>query len=152
MKQIIENTSKNQDIILSLGIFIFSIGFLIVGLSSYFQYNFNNSTKILFFPQGITMIFYGTLGFISSTHQFINLYFKVGEGFNEFDKEKGKIKIYRNNFPGTNANIEYLLKDILRIKTIFKIKNKKTLFNYLIYCINLNNNKIVKIKEEIIKL
>lgn len=121
MKQIIENNSKNLDILLSSSIFLFSIGFLITGLLSYFKNDFTNSINLLFFPQGITMIFYGTLGIISSIHQLANLYFEVGNGFNEFNKEKGTIKIYRNNFPGTNSTVdfEYPIKDILRKKTIF---------------------------------
>lgn len=122
MKQIIENNNKNLDLILSFTIFLFSVGFLFTGSLSYFKYNFTNSINLLFFPQGITMIFYGSIGLISSIHQFLNLYFKVGDGFNEFNKEKGIIKIYRKNLPGKNSsiNIEYPIKDILRKKTIFK--------------------------------
>ena len=93
MKQIIENNSKNLDLILSLIILLFSIGFFVTGSLSYFQNDFTKSIKLLFFPQGITMIFYISLGLISNINQLSTLYFKVGDGFNEFDKEKETLRI-----------------------------------------------------------
>lgn len=96
-----------------------SLGFFIVGLSSYLGYNlifFLNSTEILFFPQGITMFLYGTLGLLISINQFLVLYWKVGEGYNEFNKTSGKMTIYRKGFPGKKEDvmITYPLNDILR--------------------------------------
>jgi restriction endonuclease S subunit len=96
-----------------------SLGFFIVGISSYLGYNlvfFLNSTEILFFPQGITMLVYGTLGLLISINQFLVLYWKIGEGYNEFNKLNGKMTIYRKGYPGKNEDvmINYPLNDILR--------------------------------------
>lgn len=68
------------------------------------------------------MFFYGSIGLIISTSQFLILYWKVGEGYNEFNKEKGTVKIYRKGYPGKNSSSEveltYEIKDILRIYNI----------------------------------
>ena len=60
----ITNKQKNNDILFSLIMLLGSIGFLIAGISSYFKTN-----EIIFFPQGITMCFYGTCGLIISSYQ-----------------------------------------------------------------------------------
>ena len=51
----------------ALVIFIGSTGFVLTGLSSFFLTDippFINSTNIVFFPQGLLMMLYGSLGFI----------------------------------------------------------------------------------------
>lgn len=71
----IKNKEKNADLLLSAIMLIGSIGFLIVGISSYTKYNlidFLNAKEILFFPQGLTMSFYGVLGSIISVYQVKN--------------------------------------------------------------------------------
>lgn len=100
-------------------------GFLIAGISSYLRFNiipFLDASQIIFFPQGATMCFYGSLGLILSINQFIITFLKVGEGYNEFDKDKGTIKIFRKGFPGKNSDIDinYPLKDIVRCRNCFK--------------------------------
>ena len=45
-------------------LFLGGIGFLLAGMSSYFKVNllpFTNTTDLVFIPQGLVMIFYGTL-------------------------------------------------------------------------------------------
>lgn len=125
---IIEKISNEQEILdylLSLGIFSGSLGFLSVGISSYLKYNllpFLNADKIVFFPQGVTMSFYGMLGIIISLYQLITLYLAVGQGYNEYNKEKGMVIIYRKGYPGKNKNIylTYKIEDIVRIKKLFR--------------------------------
>jgi hypothetical protein len=42
-------------------------GFLLAGLSSYFKINllpFTNPTELVFIPQGLVMMFYGTLSLV----------------------------------------------------------------------------------------
>lgn len=95
------------------------LGFFIAGLSSYLKQNliyFINVDQITFFPQGLTMSFYGTCGILVSLNQIRILFFKIGEGFNEFNKEKGIMKIYRKGFLGkeSDINITHPLKDIVR--------------------------------------
>lgn len=57
-----------------------------------------------------------TLGLILSINQLYILKSRVGEGFNEFNKINGLMKIFRKGFPGKNSdvNIVYPLSDILR--------------------------------------
>jgi len=65
------------------------------------------------------MCFYGTCAIIVSINQIRILLNNVGEGYNEFDKDKGLMKIYRKGFKGkdSDVNIVYSLMDIVR-KTV----------------------------------
>lgn len=130
---ILEEKIKEENLIikyfLNTVIFLGSFGFLTVGISSYLKLNiipFLDASEIIFFPQGITMSIYGTLGLLLSINQILILYLKIGEGYNKFDKQKGTMEIYRRGFPGKNSdiNITYPLNDILRspIKRKTKIK------------------------------
>lgn len=118
-KELIIEPNKEIKYLFNVIILLGATGFLIVGLSSYLMHNiifFLDASKIIFFPQGITMLFYGTLGTIISINQFLVLILKVGEGYNEFNKLDGTMKIVRKGFPGKNSNIDitYPLTDILR--------------------------------------
>lgn len=100
-----------------------SLGFLIAGISSYLNKDLLpliDSEKILFFPQGLTMSFYGLAGTILSINQIILLYLKIGEGYNEFNKEKGEIIVFRKKSYNEKDNIEltYKITDIVRNKSI----------------------------------
>lgn len=124
-KEYILETDKLIKYILNLIILMGSLGFLIVGISSYIKYNlliFLKADQIIFFPQGLTMCFYGFFGTIISINQTKILLTNVGEGYNEFDKKKDIMKIYRKGLNGKNSdiNITYSLKDILRNKTYKK--------------------------------
>nr|ALO21696.1 hypothetical chloroplast RF4 [Stephanosphaera pluvialis] len=113
-----------------------SCGFLITGLSSYYGTNLVPFLQVLpfytvvpeggatvsFFPQGLLMSFYGTLGFLLSFYWWFNIFWNVGGGFNEFNKKEGKIRIFRWGYPGKNRRIDlsYLLKDVEAIKVELK--------------------------------
>lgn len=112
--------------IFNASILLGGIGFLTVGVSSYIKNNlipFLNADQIIFFPQGITMCFYGTCGIIVSINQIRIMLLKIGEGYNEFNKEKGIMQIYRKGIMGENSdvNIVYPLTDIVRKLNINKI-------------------------------
>lgn len=71
----IKNNEKLSDIVISTTMFLGSLGFLIVGVSSYLNIDiigFLNAKEIIFFPQGLTMCFYGVAGLIISTYQVRN--------------------------------------------------------------------------------
>lgn len=126
LREEIEEQDKIVKYIINCIMLLGSLGFLITGLSSYLKYNiisFLDASQIIFFPQGITMCFYGSLGLILSINQFTITFLKVGEGFNEFDKNKGTIRIFRKGFPGKNSdiNFNYALKDIVRCKSCCKL-------------------------------
>nr|YP_009185311.1 hypothetical chloroplast RF4 [Phacotus lenticularis]ALO63564.1 hypothetical chloroplast RF4 [Phacotus lenticularis] len=116
-------------------VFLGSCGFLFTGLSSYFntglssQNNslentlpFFGSQSISFFPQGLLMSFYGSLGFLLSIYWLFLIFWNVGGGFNEFNKKEGFIRIFRWGYPGKNRRIDlqYSLKDVEAIKVELK--------------------------------
>lgn len=123
-----------------------SCGFLVTGISSYLvqgqmnvsdldlasSENFNSigtifasflgSQNISFFPQGLLMSFYGSLGFLLSIYWLFLISWNVGGGFNEFNKKDGYIRIFRWGYPGKNRRIDlqYSLKDVEAIKVELK--------------------------------
>ena len=67
--------------LISITIFLGSLGFIISSISSYLKITivpFLYTNEIIFFPQGITMGFYGILGLILSINQLFILYWKIG--------------------------------------------------------------------------
>lgn len=109
-----------------------SCGFILAGISSYnagtstgtlLSYiPFLNLKDITFFPQGLLMSFYGGLGFLLSIYWMFLIFWNVGGGFNEFNKKKGFIRIFRWGYPGKNRRIDfsYSLKDVEAIKVELK--------------------------------
>nr|YP_009629550.1 hypothetical chloroplast RF4 [Chlorococcum tatrense]AYQ94334.1 hypothetical chloroplast RF4 [Chlorococcum tatrense] len=116
-------------------VFLGSFGFLLTGLSSYYQLNliapsdgesisalFPTVKDLSFFPQGLLMSIYGSLGFLLSFYWGFNIFWNVGGGFNEFNKKEGKIRVFRWGYPGKNRRIDlsYSLKDVEAIKVELK--------------------------------
>ena len=101
------------------------IGFLLAGLSSYFHTNFllvSDTSNLQFVPQGIALTFYGVAGSLLATYLWLMIVLNVGSGYNEFNKEKGKVTIYRLGFWGKNRRIEliYNLEDIQAVRAEIK--------------------------------
>ena len=89
-------------------LFIGGISFLFAGLSSYLKINllpFTNSTELTFIPQGLVMIFYGTLSISFSIYILLTLIWDIGSGYNEYNKIENLVKIVRKGFPGKNREI-----------------------------------------------
>lgn len=100
-------------------------GFLIVGISSYLQYDlvpFLSAKNIVFVPQGLVMCFYGSAGILLSIYLWLTIFWNVGEGYNEFDKGNGLVRIFRWGYPGKDRriNIVYDIKDIQAIRVEIK--------------------------------
>jgi hypothetical protein len=92
----------------SVFLFIGGLGFLLAGISSYFKINFlpfANPTELVFIPQGLVMMFYGTLSLGISIYIIITLLLNVGSGYNEYNKTENLVKIVRKGFPGKNREI-----------------------------------------------
>jgi len=92
----------------AVSLFLGGNGFLLAGLSSYFKINFlpfANPTELVFIPQGLVMIFYGTLSLGISLYVFITLVLDIGSGYNEYNKIENLVKIVRKGFPGKNREI-----------------------------------------------
>jgi hypothetical protein len=82
--------------------------FLLAGISSYLKINllpFANTTKLVFIPQGIVMMFYGTLSFGLSLYIITTLFWDIGSGYNEYNKIENLVKVVRRGFPGKNREI-----------------------------------------------
>nr|NP_045048.1 photosystem I assembly protein Ycf4 [Cyanidium caldarium]Q9TM19.1 RecName: Full=Photosystem I assembly protein Ycf4 [Cyanidium caldarium]AAF12998.1 unknown [Cyanidium caldarium] len=92
------------------------ISFFIVGFLSYFKAfehialfsRFVNS-DIRFIPQGITMIFYGTMAICLSIYIYFSIYYDIGAGYNEFNLISKKVVVFRKGFPGKNRLIKFVL-------------------------------------------
>jgi len=95
--------------IISIG----GIGFLLAGLSSYLKVNLilvSDPTQIQFIPQGVALLFYGVMGSLLALYLWLTILWNVGGGYNEFNKEKGLMTIFRQNYPGKNRVIELTTK------------------------------------------
>ena len=102
-------------------LFIGSSSFLITGILSYLNFPlsfFLRTQNIVFFPQGLVMCFYGTLGLIFSIYLWLTILWNIGGGYNEFNKKINKIHIFRWGFPGKNRRISliYSMDEIESIK------------------------------------
>ena len=89
-------------------LFLGGIGFLLAGISSYFKINllpFTNSTELVFIPQGLVMMFYGTLSFGISVYIVATVLLDIGGGYNEYNRIENLVKIVRKGFPGKNREI-----------------------------------------------
>ena len=92
----------------------FSLAFSNLGFSqnnNFLKLNDLNSDSttqidIPFFPQGLVLAFYGFLGLSFSFHLWLTLYWKIGGGFNEFNKKDQYVRIFRWGRPGKNRRID----------------------------------------------
>jgi|SRR5210317_120259 len=92
----------------SFFLLIGGLGFLLAGLSSYLKINlipFANPTELVFIPQGLVMMFYGTLSFGLSIYIFLTILLDIGGGYNEYNRMENLVKIVRKGFPGKNREI-----------------------------------------------
>ena len=89
-------------------LFIGGFSFLLACLSTYLKINllpFANPTQLAFIPQGLVMIFYGTLSLSFSIYILLTLFWDIGSGYNEYNKLENLVKIVRKGFPGKNREI-----------------------------------------------
>nr|YP_010601383.1 photosystem I assembly protein Ycf4 [Ceratocephala testiculata]QFV18833.1 photosystem I assembly protein Ycf4 [Ceratocephala falcata]WAL35706.1 photosystem I assembly protein Ycf4 [Ceratocephala testiculata] len=102
-------------------LFLGSMGFLLVGTSSYLGRNLISlfpSQEIPFFSQGIVMSFYGVAGLFISCYLCCTILWNVGSGYDNFERTKGMVQIFRWGFPGRNRRIflRFLRRDIQCIR------------------------------------
>nr|QUB02183.1 photosystem I assembly protein ycf4 [Gibasis geniculata] len=102
-------------------LFFGSLGFLVVGISSYLGKNLISvfpSQQIIFFPQGIVMSFYGIAGLFISSYLWCTISWNIGSGYDQFDRKEGKVCIFRWGFPGKNRRIllRFFIRDIQSIR------------------------------------
>ena len=97
------------------------LGFFLAGLSSYLKKNlipFTDVSDLIFIPQGILLLFYGTLAILVSTFILLTVIWDVGGGYNEYNKRDQVVRIVRKGFPGKNREIflVYPFEDIKAIE------------------------------------
>ncbi len=106
-------------------LFLAGLGFFLAGLSSYLKINLlvlSDTSEIIFIPQGVAMLFYGTGALGIATYIFLTIVWNVGSGYNEFSKLENIVRIIRIGFPGKNRTIflSYEFKNIKNIKFLIK--------------------------------
>ena len=92
----------------SFFLFVGGLGFLLAGISSYLKINllpFSNTTELNFIPQGLVMIFYGTLSLGISIYIIFTVILDIGSGYNEYNKTEKIVKVIRKGFPGKNREV-----------------------------------------------
>jgi hypothetical protein len=102
----------DQDVLVIISgpffLFVGGLSFLLAGMSSYLKVNllpFSNPTELVFIPQGLVMMFYGTLSLGISIYTIITIILDIGSGYNEYNKIENLVKIVRKGFPGKNRQI-----------------------------------------------
>ena len=107
-RDIIVGSRRFSNYFWSFFLFFGGIGFLLAGMSSYFKVNllpFANPTELVFIPQGLVMMFYGTLSFGMSIYIITTVLLDIGSGYNEYNRVENLVKIVRKGFPGKNREI-----------------------------------------------
>jgi hypothetical protein len=81
--------------------------FFLAGLSSFFNnqllFFVSSSNEIAFIPQGIVLVFYGTVGLTLGIFLILTVWWNVGSGYNEYNRDKQQVKIYRRGYPGKKS-------------------------------------------------
>ena len=100
-------------------------GFLLSGISSFLGVNLllvSDPTQLVFVPQGLVMGLYGTAGVLLATYLWLSISWNIGSGYNEFNRETGKITIYRQGYPGKNRQVklEYPIDDAIAVRAELK--------------------------------
>lgn len=102
-------TRRLSNYMITTMVSIGGVGFFLAGLSSYFKIDLlptGSAVGLIFIPQGIALLFYGTCGLLLATYLWLSIAWNVGSGFNEFDQGLGKVQIFRWGRPGKNRRVE----------------------------------------------
>lgn len=92
----------------SIFLLLGGLGFLLAGISSYFKTNFlpfANTTQLVFIPQGLVMLFYGSLSLSLGIYIVLTIILDIGGGYNEYNRLESLVKVVRKGFPGKNREI-----------------------------------------------
>ena len=139
MKTYITGSRQFSNIFWAVAVTIGGYGFFLTGLSSYFKVNFllfSNVKELTFVPQGITLLFYGSVGLTLGIFLCLTILWDVGSGYNEYNKNLKKVFLYRQGFPGINRAFATSLSfdEIRSIKV--RVKEGLNPVRQLILCLN----------------
>lgn len=120
-KDVIKGANILSNYIWFLILFIGGFGFFLAGLESYLGVNllpFFDGTALMFLPQGILLLFYGTLATLLAFFLLFWANEKVGSGFNEYNSNEKVVRIFRKGLSFLNNDIYlvYPFSDISHIE------------------------------------
>jgi len=126
---------NKRSITITFLLFFAGLSFFLVGLSSFLHrslFPLTDTTDIPFLPQGITMLFYGSLALGIASYLFFTIFWNIGSGYNIYSKKEQCIRLIRLGFPGKKRDIflSYNLQTIKKLKFYFKqgINPRATIF------------------------
>lgn len=106
--EVIKGSRNWSTYFIVLLMYLGGFGFFVVGVSSYYQTNFLSflqAANLVFIPQGILMVFYGSLGLLVGSFLLATLIWDVGHGVNIYSQTEKLIYIIRQGFPGKGQEI-----------------------------------------------
>ena len=138
IKSYFNGSRRLSNIFWAFAVSLGGFGFFLTGLSSFFETNllfFSDSSEISFIPQGIVLLFYGTVGSILGIFIMLTLWWDVGSGYNEYNRDLQKVKLYRKGFPGKNKELTFVF-SFNEIKSIkMRIKDGLNPKRQLLLCL-----------------
>jgi len=143
-RDIIFGSRQSSNCFFNRTLFSGGIIFFLIGLPNFREnFLFLKAIEIKFIPQGIVICFYGRLFVVLSLYSLTRRFFLVGSGFNEYNKRKEEIYIFRWGFPGKARSIEfsYLFSDLENIQLESR--------NQILKPINLNLYLLLKNQQKI---
>jgi len=139
IKSYFTGSRRLSNIFWALTVSLGGFGFFLTGLSSFFGLNllfFSDSSEISFIPQGIVLLFYGTVGSILGVFLTLTVWWNVGSGYNEYNRDIQKVKLYRKGFPKKNQELTFVF-SFDEIKSIkMRIKEGINPRRQLLLCLN----------------
>lgn len=126
--EIIDGASNAENYIWLILLFLFGVGFLTAGISSYFveirhYILFTQFSNITFLPQGILLLFYGTCSILLSVLIGLLIWGDIGSGLNIFDVESQVVRLSRKGFPNFTNNFTLKQKNIYLVYPFSEIMN-----------------------------
>jgi len=117
----ITGARRASNFVFAVVVAIGATGFLLAGLSSYFKINLlptGTPLELEFVPQGLALSFYGVAGTLLDIYLWAAIALNLGGGFNEFNLETGKFRIFRWGYPGKNRQLDftYAISDVQAVK------------------------------------
>jgi hypothetical protein len=126
---------RASNLLFAVIVAIGAVGFSLAGLSSFFHVNLlptDTPLELAFVPQGLALSFYGIAGTLLDIYLWVSIALDIGGGFNEFNLETGKLRIFRLGYPGKNRQMDfsYAIADAQAVKVEIRngLSPKRSLF------------------------
>ena len=138
LKSYFDGSRRLSNIFWATAVSLGGFGFFLSGLSSFFQINllfFSDSSEISFVPQGIVLLFYGTVGSILGIFLILTVWWNIGSGYNEYNRGLQEVILYRKGFPGKNRELKFKF-NFAEVKSIkMRIKDGLNPKRQLLLCL-----------------